>query len=97
MTTETVHTAVEVGDAEREVSVTFSLSPAEKQTRTYPGCEADAEFICATFDDDGSEASEDLLDTDELGREAFEQRADRESAMAEDAADARREFRRDGY
>lgn len=98
MIAETIHTTVEVGDAERDVRAVFILRKEVPSSRTSPGYPAEAELMVAVFDDDGSEVPEGLLsDTESLGREAMEQRADRESAMAEDAADARREFRRDGY
>lgn len=96
MVTEEIRTTVEVGDAERDVTAVFILRKEEKPSRTSEGHPAEAELMGAVFAD-GSEVPEGLLpDVDDLGREAFEQRADRESAMAEDAADARREFRRDG-
>lgn len=85
-----------LGEDERDATLTFDLHGAEKQTWTYPGCPAHAELVSATFDDDGSEVPGDLLaDTEDWEREAFAQRDDRDSAMAEDAADKRREDRRE--
>jgi len=95
MVTEQIHTTVETGEVEREVTLTFSLTEAEKPSHTSPGCPADAELIGATFDDTGADVPEGLLsDIEELGQEALAKRADREAAMAEDAAEARRDYRR---
>lgn len=97
MVTEEIRTTVEVDGVERDVTAVFILRKEVKPRGMSPGYPAEAELMGAIFDD-GSEIPEGLLsDPEELGREAMEQRADRESAMSEDAADARREFRRDGY
>jgi hypothetical protein len=64
---------VEVNGIEREVTLVFALHKAERATRHDPGCPAEQELIGATFDDDGSEVPEGLIDEDtisDLGVEA---------------------------
>lgn len=91
-------TVEDAAGRERDVTLTFALHSGEKADHWSPGYPPEQELVGATFDDDGSEVPDGLIDEDrlqELGAEAAE-RWDEADAMArEDAAIARAEARRE--
>jgi len=89
-----VSTTVEIGDVEREVTLTFCCSAGEAQTRQGPAFPAEAEFQSATFDDDGSDASE-HIDPDDFTDEALEQADEEDQAAYDSYCDAEYERRKE--
>jgi len=85
-----VHTAVEIGEVEREVTLTFHCSAGEEASRHGPAFPAEAEFQTATFDDDGSDASAHIDPTD-YEAEALEQADEEEMAAYDRYCDAKYE------
>lgn len=100
----TVKTTVEIGDAERGVTLKFTCHPAEAKTRTYPGCQEYAECVSCIFDDTGDDAEAfvdmagcecaALAGAADIAKAADAEAADAKDAAAEAKWEERREERR---
>ena len=75
-----VHTTVEIGDVEREVTMTFHCSVGEEASRHGPAFPPEAELQSVTFDDTG-EVADEYVNPADFEAEALE-KADEEDEAA---------------